>query len=113
MPLEAQPFWSTVDCGTTSFEPFDEARRLGMDVIVLDHHQAPEVLPKAIVVNPNRQDDVSGQGALCAAGVVFVTLVALNRALRAARLLERDGWSPTFCSASTSSPWRRWPMSRL
>ena len=53
-----------------------------MDVIVLDHHQAPEILPEAIVVNPNRQDDVSGQGALCAAGVVFVTLVALNRALR-------------------------------
>jgi single-stranded-DNA-specific exonuclease len=72
----------TVDCGTTSFEPFVEAHRLGMDVIVLDHHQAPELLPEAIVVNPNRQDDVSGQGALCAAGVVFVALVALNRALR-------------------------------
>ncbi|WP_298351400.1 single-stranded-DNA-specific exonuclease RecJ [Rhodoblastus sp.] len=72
----------TVDCGTTSFEPFAEARRLGMDVIALDHHQAPETLPDAIVVNPNRQDDVSGQGALCAAGVAFVALVALNRALR-------------------------------
>jgi single-stranded-DNA-specific exonuclease len=72
----------TVDCGTTSFEPFVEARRLGLDVIVLDHHQAPEILPDAVVVNPNRQDDVSGQGALCAAGVVFVALVALNRALR-------------------------------
>ena len=53
-----------------------------MDIIVLDHHQAPEILPDAIVVNPNRQDDVSGQGALCAAGVAFVALVALNRALR-------------------------------
>ena len=72
----------TADCGTTSFEPFAEARRLGMDVIALDHHQAPEALPDAIVVNPNRQDDVSGQGALCAAGVAFVALVALNRALR-------------------------------
>lgn len=77
----------TVDCGTTSFEPFVEARKLGLDVIVLDHHQAPEILPEAIVVNPNRQDDVSGQGALCAAGVVFVALVALNRALR-----ERGYW---------------------
>jgi single-stranded-DNA-specific exonuclease len=72
----------TADCGTTSFEPFAEARRLGMDVVVLDHHQAPEVLPEAIIVNPNRQDDVSGQGALCAAGVAFVALVAINRALR-------------------------------
>ena len=78
----------TVDCGTTSFEPFSEARRLGLDVIVLDHHQAPEILPDAIVVNPNRQDDVSGQGALCAAGVVFVALVALNRELR-----QRGFWN--------------------
>lgn len=72
----------TVDCGTTSFEPFAEAKKLGLDTIVLDHHQAPENLPEAIVVNPNRQDDMSGQGALCAAGVVFLTLIAVNRALR-------------------------------
>ncbi len=78
----------TVDCGTTSFEPFLEARRLGLDAIVLDHHQAPEILPEAIVVNPNRQDDVSGQGALCAAGVVFVAMVALNRELR-----QRGFWN--------------------
>ncbi len=73
----------TVDCGTTSDEPLDEARRLGLDTIVLDHHQAPVHLPPAVaIVNPNRQDDLSGLGHLCAAGVVFVTLVALNRELR-------------------------------
>jgi single-stranded-DNA-specific exonuclease len=73
----------TVDCGTTSHAPLTEAQRLGMDVIVLDHHQAPEVLPDAIVVNPNRQDDLSGLGYLCAAGVVFMTLAAVTRILRA------------------------------
>jgi single-stranded-DNA-specific exonuclease len=74
----------TVDCGTTSHEPLAEARRLGMEVVVLDHHQAPEMLPEVeAIVNPNRQDDLSGLGHLCAAGVVFVTLVALNRTLRA------------------------------
>jgi single-stranded-DNA-specific exonuclease len=72
----------TVDCGTTSQKPFEAAKALGLDAIVLDHHQAPEHLPDALVVNPNRQDDMSGQGALCAAGVVFLTLVAVNRALR-------------------------------
>lgn len=72
----------TVDCGTTSHEVLAGAKTLGMDVIVLDHHQAPEVLPDALVVNPNRQDDLSGLGALCAAGVVFMALVGLNRALR-------------------------------
>jgi len=73
----------TVDCGTTSHEPLAEARRLGLDVVVLDHHQAPERLPEVeALVNPNRQDDLSGLGHLCAAGVVFLTLVATNRALR-------------------------------
>ena len=72
----------TVDCGTLSHEPLAEARRLGLDPIVIDHHQAPEALPDALVVNPNRQDDLSQLGQLCAAGVVFMTLVALNRILR-------------------------------
>ncbi|MBX9912233.1 MAG: single-stranded-DNA-specific exonuclease RecJ [Beijerinckiaceae bacterium] len=73
----------TVDCGTTSHEPLAQARRLGLDVVVLDHHQAPERLPEVeALVNPNRQDDLSGLGHLCAAGVVFLTLVAANRALR-------------------------------
>ncbi len=74
----------TVDCGTASIEPLAEARRLGLDPLVLDHHQAPEQLPEALaIVNPNRQDDLSGLGHLCAAGVVFLFLVALNRTLRA------------------------------
>ncbi|HVB90293.1 MAG TPA: single-stranded-DNA-specific exonuclease RecJ, partial [Beijerinckiaceae bacterium] len=77
-----------VDCGTTSFEALEEARRLGLDALVLDHHQAPETLPPALaLVNPNRQDDLSGLGHLCAAGVCFMVLVALNRALR-----ERGFW---------------------
>ncbi|MGA2794833.1 MAG: DHH family phosphoesterase, partial [Roseiarcus sp.] len=75
----------TVDCGAVSHEPFAEARRLGLDVIVFDHHQAPEALPDALaIVDPNRQDDLSGLGYLCAAGVVYMGLVALNRALREA-----------------------------
>ena len=73
----------TVDCGTTSHAPLERARRLGMDVIVLDHHQAPEHLPDALIVNPNRQDDLSGLGHLCAAGIVFMALVAVSRLLRA------------------------------
>ena len=72
----------SVDCGTTSHAAIAEAAALGLDPIVLDHHQAPELLPPALVVNPNRLDDLSGLGQLCAAGVVFMTLVALQRALR-------------------------------
>ncbi|PNG25524.1 single-stranded-DNA-specific exonuclease RecJ [Methylocella silvestris] len=72
----------TVDCGTMSHDPLAEATALGLEPIVLDHHQAPEILPDALVVNPNRQDDLSRLGALCAAGVVFLTLIAVNRMLR-------------------------------
>jgi single-stranded-DNA-specific exonuclease len=74
----------TVDCGVSSHGPLAEAKAAGMDAVVLDHHLAPETLPEAVaVVNPNRQDDVSGLGGLAACGVVFMTLVALQRRLRA------------------------------
>ncbi|KUO64793.1 MAG: single-stranded-DNA-specific exonuclease RecJ [Alphaproteobacteria bacterium BRH_c36] len=73
----------TVDCGTTSFEPLAHAKKLGAEVIVIDHHQSDDTLPDVhSVVNPNRQDDISGQGHLCAAGVVFLVLVATARELR-------------------------------
>jgi single-stranded-DNA-specific exonuclease len=73
----------TVDCGTTSFEPLAAAARLATEVLVIDHHQADAELPKVkAVVNPNRQDDLSGLGHLCAAGVVFLLLVATARELR-------------------------------
>jgi single-stranded-DNA-specific exonuclease len=73
----------TVDCGTTSFEPIAEAKKLGLDTLVIDHHQAPEDLPEAFaIVNPNRLDDLSGLGHLCAAGVVYMVIIAVNRLLR-------------------------------
>jgi single-stranded-DNA-specific exonuclease len=74
----------TVDCGTTSHEPLALAKTLGLDVIVIDHHLADETLPTAFaVVNPNRLDDLSKLGHLAAVGLVFMTVVALNRELRA------------------------------
>ena len=73
----------TVDCGTNSAAAIDAAREAGADVVVLDHHQVGGALPAAIaVVNPNREDDLSGQGHLCAAGVVFLALVQTARVLR-------------------------------
>jgi single-stranded-DNA-specific exonuclease len=52
-------------------------------VLVIDHHQADEQLPAVhALVNPNRQDDISRQGHLAAAGVTFLVLVALARELR-------------------------------
>lgn len=73
----------TVDCGISAYDSIETACLLGMDVIVVDHHMAPQTLPPALcIVNPNRLDDTSKLGHLAAAGVVFMLLVALQRRLR-------------------------------
>ncbi|MFT6531273.1 MAG: single-stranded-DNA-specific exonuclease [Limimaricola cinnabarinus] len=72
-----------VDCGTLSHEPIAAAK--GADVVVLDHHLGGETLPNAVaVVNPNRQDESGDLAHLCAAAVVFLLLVEMNRRLREA-----------------------------
>jgi single-stranded-DNA-specific exonuclease len=73
----------TVDCGTLSFEPINFAKKNNTDVIILDHHQSEVRLPNAhSIVNPNRYDDRSDLNYLCAAGVCFLFLIALNKRLR-------------------------------
>src|SRR5260370_11357829 len=55
-----------------------------MSVVVIDHHQCGDELPVVdALVNPNRPDDLSGLDHLAAVGLVLVTLVAVNRELRA------------------------------
>jgi single-stranded-DNA-specific exonuclease len=78
----------TVDCGTNSAAAIEAANEAGADVVVLDHHQVGGALPAAVaIINPNRDDDLSGQGHLCAAGVVFLALV------RTAGVLRERGFS--------------------
>ena len=76
----------TVDCGTTAFDPLAYATDKGLDVIVLDHHEAEVLLPKVYaVVNPKRLDETNQIDYLkymAAVGVVFLTIVAVNRELR-------------------------------
>lgn len=73
----------TVDCGAAAEGPLNAAAAIGLDVVVLDHHLMSGPPPKArAVVNPNRMDDTSGQGALTAAGVVLVAMAAINREAR-------------------------------
>ncbi|WP_414898515.1 single-stranded-DNA-specific exonuclease RecJ [Rhodovulum sp. YEN HP10] len=78
-----------VDCGTLSHDAI--AAAAGADVVVLDHHLGAETLPPALaVVNPNRQDEDGSLGHLCAAGVVFLLLVELNRQMRDAGMRGPD-----------------------
>jgi single-stranded-DNA-specific exonuclease len=90
----------TVDCGVTAYEPLAEARSAGLDVIVIDHHQAEISLPEAVaVVDPNRIDDASPHKQLAAVGVAFLLAVGVNRALRDA------GW---YGSSRPEPDLRQW-----
>jgi len=75
----------TVDCGTSAFEILDEAAKK-IDIVILDHHEAETKLPKVYaVVNPKRLDQSDERpdlGYMAAVGVVFMTIVAVNRLLR-------------------------------
>ncbi len=90
----------TVDCGTTSLEALAEAKRLGFDIVVVDHHQCGDTLPDVLaLVNPNRPDDLSELGHLAAVGLVFLTIVAVNRELRARSFFAGDRKEPDLLSA--------------
>ena len=81
----------TVDCGTLSFDTIEFSQKKNTDVLVLDHHQSELKLPKAFsIVNPNRYDDSSNLNYLCAAGVCFMFLVALNKKLREQNWFQKN-----------------------
>lgn len=70
----------TADCGTSAHDVLSYAKTQDIDVIVVDHHIPEDTLPEAVaIVNPNREDDKSGLGHLCAVGVSFFVLAALQK----------------------------------
>lgn len=72
-----------LDCGTTAFDIISAGRDMGLEIVILDHHEAEDTLPPANhIINPKRRDDISGLTMLAACGVTFLTCVAVNAALR-------------------------------
>jgi len=73
-----------LDCGTTAFDALKAGKDAGLDIIVIDHHEAEPQLPDVhALVNPNRMDEDRVYGHLCTAGLAFLFAVAINRELRA------------------------------
>ncbi len=73
----------TVDCGSTSHDEIAHAKALGLDTVVIDHHQVLPDLPEAVAcINPQRPDCAFVDKGLCAAGLAFMVAVAMRRALR-------------------------------
>ena len=72
----------TVDCGISGIEEIDYANSLGMEVIVTDHHEPAESLPKCLaVVDAKRKDNQYPFTQLAGVGVVFKLIQALSKKL--------------------------------
>ncbi|MDP2805976.1 MAG: single-stranded-DNA-specific exonuclease RecJ, partial [Gallionellaceae bacterium] len=76
-------FLLTVDNGIASVEGVAEANRLGMRVLVTDHHLPGDALPDALcIVNPNQLGCDFPSKNLAGVGVIFYVLLALRAELR-------------------------------
>lgn len=70
----------TVDCGIRSVSEVSQARRLGMDVILTDHHHpGPELPPANAIINPDQPDDDYPFGGLSGVGLAYKLVGALSR----------------------------------
>jgi single-stranded-DNA-specific exonuclease len=87
---EGTQFIICADSGTMAFEPLNKAKELGVDVVVIDHHQQEKTLPEGIIVNPNRTDETGEYGYLCTAGLAFLFVVGLQRHLRNVDFFSRS-----------------------
>src|SRR5205814_843738 len=77
----------SADCGVTAVAEVDAAARLGMDVVVIDHHTASQDLPRAVaILNPHQPGCTFPGRELAAVGVAFHLLLALRKKLR------ESGW---------------------
>ncbi|HKU15803.1 MAG TPA: single-stranded-DNA-specific exonuclease RecJ [Steroidobacteraceae bacterium] len=81
----------TVDNGVSSHAGVDEARALGIDTLITDHHLAPPTLPAAdALVNPNAPGNSFPSKALAGVGVAFYLMAALTREMHARGLHAGD-----------------------
>ena len=75
----------TVDCGITNFDAAEKAKELGVDLIIVDHHQIDPVrgIPSAFaVIDPQRADDPSELKQLCGCALAFYLCIAIRSQLR-------------------------------
>ncbi|MEK7116918.1 MAG: single-stranded-DNA-specific exonuclease RecJ [Patescibacteria group bacterium] len=71
----------TIDCGIRDHKEIEHAKKLGMDVIITDHHEQSNGLPEALaIVNPKRADSKYPEKIICGTGVVWKLIEALRLA---------------------------------
>lgn len=81
----------TIDCGTRDIKEIELAKKLKIDVVVTDHHEVGEKLPKALaIVNPKREDSKYPEKILCGSGVIWKLIEAILKTLREAPTLRSE-----------------------
>ncbi|MCL2178325.1 MAG: single-stranded-DNA-specific exonuclease RecJ [Proteobacteria bacterium] len=89
----------TLDCGISAYDEILHARKLGMDVIVVDHHAVPQALPQAnAILNPLKPTCRYPDKNLCAAGLTFALCMALRKHLRERGWFSNGGREPNLKS---------------
>ena len=77
----------SVDCGISNYKEVELARNLGIDVVIVDHHEPPKELPPAVaILNPHRLDCPFPDKGLSGAGLAFYLVIGLRAKLR------ENGW---------------------
>jgi len=83
----------TIDCGTNNVSEVALARKLGMDVVILDHHEPGAALPDATaIINPKLRDSTYGFTGICSAGISFKVAWAVADRVGAKRLAGFEGF---------------------
>ncbi len=71
-----------LDTGTTAHDSLNRAAELGMEIVIIDHHEQNSIDPTGILVNPKQRRDSGEFSYLCTVGLVFLFLVAVQREMR-------------------------------
>ena len=88
----------TVDCGISNYREVELAQSLGMDVVIVDHHEPPQDLPPAVaILNPHRADCPFPDKGLSGAGLAFYLIIGLRAKLREVGWFTHSGTPDIRC----------------
>ena len=80
----------TLDCGISDYDPIAKASGLGMDVIVTDHHEPPEILPPAFAIVDHKQIDCAYPDKnICGTGVAYKLILAIIKKGNGSKMIEK------------------------
>jgi single-stranded-DNA-specific exonuclease len=102
----------TIDCGIADVAEALVVKKLGMDLIITDHHEPPEKLPKAFaIIDPKQKDCRYPFKSLCGAGVIYKVVQAILKSQKNSLHLTKTNRSENISEISESGikvGWEKW-----